>query len=116
MTTDGPERREQGIEFGDLDAALADHEYPTTTAEVIDGYGDHELDIPDGTRTLREILGPLADGDHDAETTETSYESPEEVRQMIFNAVGSDAVGREEYTDRDPETRQEAQRRGEESL
>jgi len=87
VTTDGPERREQGIEFGDLEAALAAHEYPTTTAEVLDAYGEHELTIPNGTRTLREVLGPLDDGD----TTETSYESPEEVRQMIFNAVGSDA-------------------------
>lgn len=112
VTTDGPERREQGIEFGDLEAALAAHEYPTTTAEVLGAYGEHELTIPNGTRTLREVLGPLDDGD----TTETSYESPEEVRQMIFDAVGSDAIGREEYSDREHETPQEAERRGKESF
>ena len=116
VTTDGPERREQGIEFGDLEAALAAHEYPTTTAEVLDAYGEHELTIPNGTRTLREVLGPLDDGEHDADTTETSYESPEEVRQMIFDAVGSDAIGREEYSDREHETPQEAERRGKESF
>jgi hypothetical protein len=35
---------------------------------------------------------------------------------MIFNAVGSDAIGREEYSDREHETPQEAERRGKESF
>jgi hypothetical protein len=116
VTTDGTERREQGIEFGDLDRALAAHEYLTTTAEVLDVHGEHRLTIPDGTRTLREVLKPLDDGKHDVDTTETACESAEEVRQMIFNAVGSDAIGRQEYSDRDHETREEAERRGKESF
>jgi hypothetical protein len=116
VTTDGTERREQGIEFGDLDGALATQEYPITTAELLDGHGEHELTIPNGTRTLREVLGPLDDGEHDADATETSYESAEEVRQMILNAVGDDAIGRKGYTDREHETREEEQRRGKESF
>lgn len=116
MTTNGSERREQGIEFGDLDAALADHEYPVTTATVLSAHGNRELDLSGETRTLREVLGPLVDEEHDTDMMDASHESPEEVRQMIFNAVDSDAIGREEYTDRDPETRREAQRRGEESF
>ena len=116
VTTTGAERREQGIEFGDLDAALATHEYPVTTATVLSVHGDHQLGLSDETRTLREVLGPLVDDEHDTDMMNASHESPEEVRQLIFTAVDSDAIGREEYTDRDPETRQEAQRRGEESL
>jgi hypothetical protein len=116
VTTDGTERREQGIEFGGLETALATQEYPTTTTEVLAAHGEHELTIPNGTRTLREVLGPLDDGEHDADTTETSYESPEEVRQMILNAVGDDAIGRKGYTDREHETREEEQRRGNESF
>ena len=116
VTTDGTERREQGIEFGDLDTVLATHEYPMTTAEVLEAHGEHELLIPNGTQTLREVLGPLDDGEHDADATETSYESVEEVRQMIFNAVGSDAIGRKGYTDREHETQQEAEYRGKESF
>ena len=116
MTTDGTGRREQGIEFGELDGALATQEYPTTTAEVLDDHGECELTLPNGTRTLREVVGPLDDGKHDADTTETSYESAEKVRGMVLNAVDDDAIGRKEYTDREHETREEEQRRGNESF
>lgn len=118
MTTTDAERREQGIEFGDLDAALAEHEYPITTATILSAHGDHELDLSnsDESRTLQEVLGPLVDDEHDTGMMDASHESPEEVRQLIFTAVDSDAIGREEYTDRDSETREEAQRRGEESI
>jgi len=116
VTTDGTGRREQGIEFGELDGALATQEYPTTTAEVLDDHGECELTLPNGTRTLREVLGPLDDGEHDADTTETSYESAEKVRGMVLNAVDDDAIGRKEYTDREHETREEEQRRGNESF
>jgi hypothetical protein len=116
VTTDGTGRREQSIEFGDLDGALTTHEYPTTTAEVLAAHGEHELEIPNGTRTLREVLGPLDDGEHDAETTETSYELAAEVRGMILNAVNDDAIGRKGYTDREHETSREAKHRGKESF
>lgn len=106
MTTNTPsESREQDIEFGDLDAKLAEHEYPATTAEVIEAYGDHELDLPDGARSLRDILTPVMDDSSEAETQEgegPTYDSAEDVRQMILNMVGSDAVGREGYSDRQP--------------
>ena len=60
--------------------------------------------------------GPLDDGKHEADTTETSYESAEKVRGMVLNAVDDDAIGRKEYTDREHETREEEQRRGNESF
>jgi hypothetical protein len=85
--------REQGVDIGPLADELESHSYPTTTSELVDEYGDYELDLPKGSQTLEEVLGEL-------EGTDEEYETPNEVRQMIYNAVGSEAVGREGYSDR----------------
>lgn len=90
--------REQGIEFGQLKQKLAEHDYPTTGDELLAAYGDFELKFPDGEASLREILGKRqseTDADDDIR-----YESAEEVHQSIYNMAGSDAVGRENYSDR----------------
>lgn len=83
--------REMGIELGNLNDDLDSHEYPTTTDELIEEYGDRELGLPRGTETFREALEPVDD---------ETYDSAEEVRQMIYTMVGSEAVGREDYSDR----------------
>lgn len=90
--------REQGIEFGRLKGELAAHEYPTTGEELLAAYGDFELGLPGGSSTLEEVLGKRHSvewGDDDIR-----YESAEDVHRSIQNMVGSDAVGRENYTDR----------------
>jgi hypothetical protein len=87
--------RESGVEFGDLEEKLSGHEYPTTRDEVVDAYGDHELEFENGSETLREVLGPVGD---EGDTQE--YESADEVHQEIFNMVGAEAVGRRYYSDR----------------
>lgn len=90
--------REQGIEFGQLKDQLQSHEYPTTAEEILTLYGNTELGLPNGTTTVREILGKretVAGG-----TDDLRYESAEAVHQSIFNMIGSDAVGREKYSDR----------------
>ena len=83
--------REMGVELGDLNDDLESHEYPASTDELVEKYGDHEFELPGGTETFREALGPLED---------ESYESAQEVRQMIYNMLGSEAIGREDYSDR----------------
>jgi hypothetical protein len=88
-TTDD-DSREQGVELGPLADQLDAHSYPATTAELVDEYGDHEIELPDGTESFGEVLGG----------TEETYESSEEVREMLYTMVGSDAVGREGYSDR----------------
>ena len=99
--TDGDafeDTREQGIEFGQLKRELETHEYPTTGDELLAAYGDFELDLPGGSVTLREVLGKRhgeQEGDDDIR-----YESAEDVHRSIQNMVGSEAVGRENYTDR----------------
>lgn len=85
--------REQGVDIGSLADELEEHSYPTTTSELVDEYGDYEVELPDGTESFGEILGGL-------EGEDAKYDSADEVRQMIYNMVGSEAVGREGYSDR----------------
>lgn len=85
--------REQGVDIGSLADELDDHSYPATNEEVLSEYGDHEVDLMDGSKSVEEILGTV-DGQ------EQTYDSADEVRQMIYNLVGADAVGRQGYSDR----------------
>lgn len=89
--------REQGVEFGELKGELDAHAYPTTGEELLAAYGDFEIGLTGGSTTLGEVLG----GRHDEQGgEEVRYESADDVHQSILNMVGSDAVGRENYTDR----------------
>lgn len=90
MGTD-EDSREQGIEFGALAEDLEDESYPITHTELLDRYGDRELELASGEATLREVL---------QSENEAEYEDAESVRQAIFMMVSDDAIGREGYTDR----------------
>lgn len=85
------EEREMGVEFGPLSDELDEHEYPTTTDELLSEYGEYELDLPGGSQRFEELLGPLGDQE---------FQDAEEVRQSVFNMVGTEAVGRDRYSDR----------------
>ncbi|WP_255196173.1 DUF5789 family protein [Halorarius litoreus] len=85
--------RELGVDIGALADELETLSYPTTTDELLEAYGDAELEFSGTTRTLREVLDVQGLDDEE-------YESAEEVRQMIYNFVGDEAVGREGYSDR----------------
>ncbi|MUV90805.1 DUF2795 domain-containing protein [Halapricum sp. CBA1109] len=74
-------------------AAFDTHSYPATTAEMIEDYGEMELNLPNGTETMGDALGRL-----DGET----FESAEEARMAAYSAVSSKAIGRKGYSDRDP--------------
>jgi hypothetical protein len=77
----------------DATERLDAHEYPASTAELIAAYGDLELDFPEGSETLGEVLDRAG-----AET----FESPEAARLALYGAVGEAAIGRKGYSDRDP--------------
>ncbi|WP_135852268.1 DUF5789 family protein [Halorussus salinus] len=82
--------RELGVEFGDLAALLDGHDYPATTQELTDDYGDRPVEHPGGAEEFGALLAP----------SEDTYRSATEVRQAVLNAVGQGAVGRKGYTDR----------------
>lgn len=83
--------REQGIEFGSLTDELESEQYPLEKEDVLEKYGSHQISLEDETQTVEEILGPLG---------EATYESADEVRQEVIGAVGGEAVGRKNYSDR----------------
>lgn len=83
--------RESGVELGALSEKLDGHSYPTSTDELLAEYGDHEIELPNGSETFAQVLEPMAD---------ESFDSADAVRQAIFNMVGAEAVGRKGYSDR----------------
>lgn len=79
-------------------AALNALSYPTTTLEIISTIGDQELSLPDGTESLAEIF-TRSDTD--------TFESPDDAHLTLYASVGDKAIGRKQYSDRDPPTREE---------
>lgn len=67
-------------QLGHLDGVLANLDYPVTTEELIDAYGDNEIVTQDGTETLEEVL---------TDTGNQTFDSPEDVRARIRDLIGS---------------------------
>ena len=97
------DNRDMGIEFGDLGEDLANEDYPLTRDELLEKYGDREIEHASGSSTVREVLGTEGPD---------RYEGEDEVHQTILNMVGTEAVGRDRYSDRGGSTPNE-QKEGE---
>ncbi|WP_132058057.1 DUF5789 family protein [Halorussus amylolyticus] len=95
MSESGDDSRELGLELGDLEDELQSEEYPVSADELLDRYGDHEVEMSGGSESFREVL--VTGGDEE-------FESADEVKQTILNRVSSEAVGRQGYSDRGPNT------------
>jgi hypothetical protein len=87
--------REMGIDFGSLHDELANETYPLDRETLLSKYGDYEIETKSGTQTLQSILG-----DQEMETDNHEYDSADAVHQAVLNMIGSNAVGREDYSDR----------------
>lgn len=85
--------REQGVEFGKFEQTMEEIDYPIDNEELLEQYGDAELELSGEPTTLSEVLEPVQDD-------EQTYENEEDLETMIMNMVGDDAVGREGYSDR----------------
>jgi hypothetical protein len=92
------DHREIGVEFGDLADALESHEYPVTGDELVAAHGGATIRLQNEDRTFEDVIAPVA---------EQTFEDPEEVRQTVFNMVGEEAVGRQRYSDRGGEPRED---------
>ncbi|MCU4925858.1 DUF2795 domain-containing protein [Halobacteria archaeon AArc-dxtr1] len=73
---------------------LAEHEYPATTDDLIDAYGDRTLDLQNGTETLAEVL---------SRSEPETFQTAEDAQFALYAAVSRKAIGRVGYSDRDPE-------------
>ena len=80
------DNRDMGVEFGDLTEDLESESYPMTMEQVLDKYGDRELEHSNGTVTLREVIQPEENRE---------FEGADEVHQTVLNMIGDEAVGRE---------------------
>lgn len=67
-----------GGRIGDLDEALETQNYPTTTNELVEAYGDYEVETQDGTMVLEEVLAP---------TDDQTYTSADDVRSRILGLI-----------------------------
>jgi hypothetical protein len=85
------------VEFGALQEQLETEGYPLSNEQLLENHGHRELSHANGSETLQSILEPVHD----------EYESMEEVRQAILTMISEEAEGRQEYTDRGTNARNE---------
>jgi len=76
-----------------LEESFTTHTFPTTSQELIEAHGDVEIELPDGTVTLADVLGRLP---------ESEFDGKEDAWLLTHSAFGTAAVGRPGYSDRDP--------------
>lgn len=73
-----PMRVDPGEELGDLDEVLKSHDYPATTNELVEAYGDHELETQGGKKSLEDVLSA---------TDEQVYDSVDDVRRRVLGLI-----------------------------
>lgn len=78
--------------FESVDEKIDAHSYPATSEELIDEFGDIQLQLPNGEETFGDALGRLG---------ETTFEDAQDARMAAYSAVSKSAIGRENYSDRD---------------
>lgn len=85
------DNRDMGIDFGDLETDLENETYPMAKEELLEKYGDRTVEHAGGESTVEELIGPLG---------REEFEGQDAIHQSILNMVGSEAEGREGYSDR----------------
>ena len=73
-----PTHDEPGEQLGDLDEPLENHDYPTTKDELVEAFGDREVQTQGGRKSIEDVLAPL-----DNEL----YESADDVRTRIQGLI-----------------------------
>lgn len=91
---------DMGLDFSNVTDDLAEESYPISKSELLDRYGDREIGIESGTRTLRELLEPVGQDEFDGQDS---------IHQTILTMVDKSAEGRERYSDRGLEFDQDDQ-------
>lgn len=88
--------REQGVDFGPLADDLEEGEYPMSKADLLETYGDREIDLESGSQTLKEVIEPIG---------EDEFDSAADVKTVLIGMVSDEAVGRKNYSDRSGDVR-----------
>ncbi|WP_416838837.1 hypothetical protein [Haloferax sp. DFSO52] len=64
--------------LGGLDAVLEAQDYPITTDELVEAYGDYDIETQGGTESLEEVLAP---------TDNQTYDSADDVRSRLLGLI-----------------------------
>lgn len=75
---DRSDEAEPGKQLGDLDDELETHDYPTTTADVIEAYGNYKVETQNGSKSINEVLAPV---------NNETYDSADDVRNRIQRLI-----------------------------
>ncbi|MFC5971040.1 hypothetical protein ACFPYI_06805 [Halomarina salina] len=95
--------RTHGVTFENFDPE--DIDYPISTDDLRDEYGDVTLDLQGDETTIGAVLQGYED----------EIQNPDDLRQAVMTMLSDDAVGREDYSDRGS-TEESGQEHDEESL
>lgn len=91
MAEDDPDHV-QGVDFEEINPILEDVSYPITAEELMDRFGDEELGRTNADPiSVEELFQYMGD---------ETFDSADEVRQMILAQMPSDSEGRANYSDR----------------
>ena len=77
-TEDEQKHGDPSEQLGDLDGALETQDYPTTTDELVEAYGDYEIQTQSGEKSLEEVL---------ALTKNQTYDSADDVRRRLLGLI-----------------------------
>lgn len=84
----------RSLEMREVSELFEDTTFPTTTEDVLEEFGDVEVEYPRGSDPLRAIL---------ERSGHETYASQNTLKLAILNGVRRDAVGRPRYSDRGDE-------------
>ena len=73
-----PMRGDPGDRLGDLDESLKSHDYPATTNELVEAYGEYELETQGGKQSLADVL---------ASTDDQIYDLADDVRRRVLGLI-----------------------------
>lgn len=81
------------MQLGVQTQTFSECSFPATTDQLIAECGETELQLSNGTETLAEVLCRLPN---------QTFDSARDAHIAVYGTVGADAIGRREYSDRDP--------------
>ncbi|MUV57539.1 hypothetical protein SAMN04487947_0203 [Halogeometricum rufum] len=77
------------------DEVIDAHEFPATTEELIEAFGDQTIEHPNGSERLADVL---------ARAGFETYTCADDARNALLCGMGHEAIGRRYYSDRDVST------------
>lgn len=84
--------RVEGVDFSNVNSIFGELSYPVTADELVERYGDRELERTNaGPISIRELFDYMGDN---------TFESEDQLRQMILGQMPQESGGRANYSDR----------------